>query len=360
VKKVSLRKIAQVAGVSHAAAGFALQNQPGVSAATRERILKVARELGYSPDARLGQWMTGVRKATSKDLLPIAWLNTSDDEDSWHHHRFHTPYLEGARARALELGYKLDEIWCRQPKMTMRRLAEILYQRGIEGVIVTHPARHFRLNWDHLASVSLGATLMAPRLHRITTDLNFNLQLALKSLRRLGYQRIGICLQREVDTASHSGLRAMARDLYFNASRRRRIPPLFHPPAWKKGYDQKAHLAAWLRRYKPDAIVGYDNHLVLWTEEAGFRVPEDIGVAHLAVDDDVLDWGGIHSRRSEIGATAVDWLVSLMRNHQFGVPKTPLTITVRGSWQMGRTLRRPGKTEEAAPEKTGQALITPR
>jgi LacI family transcriptional regulator len=341
--KASVGNIARLAGVSTAAVSFALQNQPGVSAATRARILGIAKKLGYAPDARIANWMARVREAKSKDLLPIAWLNTAWQKDAWRTYLFHSPYMEGAEARALELGYKIEDIWFHEPGMTMNRLSKILYQRGIEGVIVTHPARHLRLDWNYLASVALGSSLLAPRLHRVTADLNFNLQLALKSLKRLGYRRIGICLMQELDTASHYTVRATARDLYFNASSAERIPPLFHPTfSYQKRKDYegetKEEMIAWLRRNKPEVIVGHDSRLKQWAEAAGFRVPEDVGVVHLAIDDDVLDWAGIHSRRREMGATVVEWLVSLMRNHQFGVPKTPLNILVRGSWRTGKTL----------------------
>jgi len=336
--KASVRNIAQVAGVSPMAASFALNNKPGVSTATRERILRIARELGYAPNARLSGLMAQVRTATLQDLLPIAWLNTAREKDAWHSFLFQTPYLEGARARALELGYKLEEFWCHEPGMTMRRLSRILYQRGIEGVIVTHPERHVRLDWDCLASVALGASLLVPKLHQIAPDINFNFQLALKSLRRLGYRRIGICLSPDVDSASHYTTRATANDLYFRASISDRVPPLFYPPFWTEGLDKEKKMLAWFKRYKPEVIVGHDNRIVQWLQRAGFRVPGDVGVVHLAVDDDVLDWAGIHSRRRQMGVTAVDQLVALMRSHQYGVPETPLNIRVCGTWQNGRTL----------------------
>jgi LacI family repressor for deo operon, udp, cdd, tsx, nupC, and nupG len=44
--------VARVAGVSKAAVSFALNNRPGVAADTRERILAVARELGWTPSLR--------------------------------------------------------------------------------------------------------------------------------------------------------------------------------------------------------------------------------------------------------------------------------------------------------------------
>jgi DNA-binding LacI/PurR family transcriptional regulator len=339
--KVSLGDIARVAGVSSMAVSRALLNKPGVSEATRERILGIAKTLGYAPDARLSSLMAQIRKTTSRDLLPIAWLNTCHERDAWQTPTYHTPYMEGARARAQELGYKIEDIWAHEPGLTMKRLSRILYQRGIEGVIVTFPARHFRLDWDHLASVALGTSLLAPGLHRVTADLNFNLQLALKSLRRLNYNRIGICLWPQVESASHYTIRATARDLYFSASPKERIPPLFHTRDNSEGKTQAKEMLSWLERYRLEVIVGHDGHIKPWLEGAGYCVPEDIGLVHLAVDDDVLDWAGIQSRRRETGATAVDQLVGLMRNRQYGVPKVPLNILIRGTWQNGKTLRVP-------------------
>jgi LacI family transcriptional regulator len=353
-RKPSLGDIARLAGVSPAAVTLALQNKPRVSPATRARILGIARDLGYSPDPRIASWMARVRDAKSKDLLPIAWLNTAAEEDAWQRYRFQSPYLEGARQRALQLGYRIEEIWCAQEGMTMRRLARILYQRGIEGAIVTFPALHLRLNWDHLASVALGGSLLAPRLHRITADVGFNLLLALKHLKRLGYRRIGVCLQRNTGRASYDNVRAIARDFYLSAAEAERIPPLFHPPQGVRHLDYQDEnepaTVAWLKRYEPDAIIGYDNRLEKWAKTAGFRVPEDVGLVHLAVDDDVLDWAGVHSRRHKIGATAAEWLVSLMQRRQFGVPETPLNILIEGAWQTGRTLG-------PAPMATRQPLI---
>ncbi|WP_253257430.1 LacI family DNA-binding transcriptional regulator [Arthrobacter sp. Hiyo1] len=45
---VTINDVAQAAGVSKGAVSYALNGQPGVSDDTRERILRVARELGGS------------------------------------------------------------------------------------------------------------------------------------------------------------------------------------------------------------------------------------------------------------------------------------------------------------------------
>lgn len=49
--RVTIKDIAQKAGVSIAAVSKALNNQQGVSAHTRKKILKISRNLGYTPNA---------------------------------------------------------------------------------------------------------------------------------------------------------------------------------------------------------------------------------------------------------------------------------------------------------------------
>jgi DNA-binding LacI/PurR family transcriptional regulator len=51
VKRPTISDIARLAGVTKAAVSFALNGQPGVSAATRERILAIAAEIGFEPSS---------------------------------------------------------------------------------------------------------------------------------------------------------------------------------------------------------------------------------------------------------------------------------------------------------------------
>ncbi|MFA7343743.1 MAG: LacI family DNA-binding transcriptional regulator [Terrimicrobiaceae bacterium] len=336
---VSLGEISRVAGISRAAAGYAMRNSPGVSPATRERVQAIARRLGYVPDARMAAIMAGVRGTKSKDLQPLAWLNTSEEEDAWHRYKFMSPYLEGARERARALGYRLDEIWTHEAGMTMSRISKILYHRGIEGVIVTHSARHVRLDWDRLAAVSLEGSLLAPRLQHVVRDSHYNLLLALKMLKRSGYRRIGICLENEFNRHSHRSLMAAAHHFHLAVPNPDRIPPLFYAreePTGRPGSNKQ--ISRWLSRYRPDAVVGHSNCLVSCVEAAGYRVPEEIGIVHLGTDDDVSDWAGICSHRRKVGILAAELVVSLIHNRQFGVPDVAVSTVVRGTWHPGRTL----------------------
>lgn len=50
MKRLTIRDIAEATGVSPGAVSFALNNKPGVSEATRKRIIETATELGWSPN----------------------------------------------------------------------------------------------------------------------------------------------------------------------------------------------------------------------------------------------------------------------------------------------------------------------
>jgi LacI family transcriptional regulator len=337
--KVSIRDIARAAGISNAAASYALQNKPEVSRATRDRVVRIARRMGYAPDARLSAWMARVRETKAKDFLPIAWLNAHPEKDTWTRCKWFSPYLEAARERCRQLGFRLEEIWLHQPGMTMRRVSQILEQQGIEGVIVTHYATHFRLNWDHLAGVSIEHVTLAPRLHRVNTDFFYNFLLAVKMLKRHRYERIGVCLEESLDRRTHQGIRAMNHYREAALAKGRRIPLFaYNGDPGEQGRLAQKRMGVWLRRYRPEVIVGHDNRLVDWVEAAGYRIPEDVGVVHLATDDDVSDWAGILSNKRTIGAVAVELLISLIQNRQYGVPKTAVYTAVQGTWHPGRTL----------------------
>src|ERR1700722_10253596 len=51
MRRPTIADVAQRAGVTKAAVSFALNGQPGVSAATRERILAIAQEVGFQPNS---------------------------------------------------------------------------------------------------------------------------------------------------------------------------------------------------------------------------------------------------------------------------------------------------------------------
>ena len=345
-KAAGLAEIAATLGLSRMAVSLALRNQPGVGPATRTRVLAAAKKLGYVPDARMAEWMAQVRSTKKQDLLPIAWINTDEEPNIWQKYPFFTPYWEGASTRARELGYRLDEFWLHEPGMSEARLSQILFQRGIEGVLVAPPKRlsigRLRLKWDHFAGVTFEKAIWAPHLHVVLRDHHYNLMLALKLLRRFGYRRIGVCVGEQTNRRSRYLYPATLGHFHSSIPKEERIPWFIH--RYKPESD--IQFEAWMRRWKPDVVVGQNREMVEWVERLGRKVPEEIGVVHLAIEDDCIDWAGIFSRKREIGALSIEILVSLLRARQKGIPAFAAETLVPGTWRNGKTLLvpKPGRS----------------
>lgn len=61
--KVTIFDVAKASGVSSSAVSYALNGKSGVSDVTRDKVLKVAHELGWKPNARHRRWPRRRRSA---------------------------------------------------------------------------------------------------------------------------------------------------------------------------------------------------------------------------------------------------------------------------------------------------------
>lgn len=339
-KAVALADIARAAGVSRMTVSLALRNDPRTAAATRERIQNIAKQLGYAPDSRLASWMTQIRETASRDLVTIAWLNASSEQDAWRRYRYLSPYLEGAQKRCAQLGYKLEEFWLQSRGMSSARLSKILYSRGIKGVIITPPhdglgLGQVKLDWQHFACVSFEEkALRAPQIPRVAQDWFYNMTLALKILRRGGYRRIGVFIGGQAERRSSHTLRAAVEYFHQRVPAKERLPLLINT---EPGIPE-TEISQWLQKHRPDVVVGLQSELVDAARAAGFRVPSEVGIVHLALEDDCADWAGVWACKREIGALAADAVIARMQKHDCGVPEIRSDTLVPGRWKPGKTL----------------------
>src|SRR5882757_9576940 len=170
----TMQQIADAAGVSRMAVSLALRNSPKISAPTTARIRQLADELGYRPNPMVSALMTQLRQARDvKKPSVIAYVTAFPTEGGWRRPGPSVAFHEGARQRAGELGYTLEEWWLRRPGMTERRFCEILNTRDIHGMIVAPlPAGSGELefDWAHFAAASISYSLPAPELNRVSND----------------------------------------------------------------------------------------------------------------------------------------------------------------------------------------------
>src|SRR5215207_2170180 len=128
---MTLKQIADRARVSRATVSYALRNHPKIPRETREHIQEVARSLGYRPNPRVAGLMAHIRRGRARpfgERIAYVWVHTTRGEAR--RNGFLQAVLKGARDRAEQAGYALEEFWTSDPGMTDLRVQKIIRARG--------------------------------------------------------------------------------------------------------------------------------------------------------------------------------------------------------------------------------------
>lgn len=336
-QRITIREIAEAAGVHHTTVSRALRANRQIPEATRLRIKEIAKAMGYKPDPALSALMSHRSSKLNKSYqATLAWVTNYPSRQGWLMDE-KIGYFIGAKRRAAELGYFLEEFWLAEPGIKNRRASAILSARSIQGLIFLPQPRaraHLNLDWNRFSAISISHTLSSPHLHVVTNHHFRSMALLMRKLRSLGYKRPGFaCRQRIHESVDRAWAAAFA--IYQSKEFAAQIPLFLY-----REHDI-AEFARWLRQHQPDVIVTHEEAVLDWLQGLNLRIPEEIGVAMAAVHGLPSHCSGIDENNETVGALAVDLVVEMIHKNLTGIPKTPVTTLVEGIWVEGKTVRSP-------------------
>ncbi len=333
-----MKDVAAKAGVHHSTVSLCIKNSPRIPETTRSRVLKIARELGYRPHPYMNTLVHTRRRGRvgkSSGVLAFVLFNTpGDDWRAWMPQL--KEWIDSARERAGARGFRLEEINTTWEQTTPRRLGDILYNRGITGVLLgpTHQSMEtLDWPWSRFAVVALGPSLREPRVHRVRHHYFQAMLTAMDECRKLGYRRTGLVLKEEVN------LKMEQRWLGAHILKQHEFQ-VNNPPRPLLTRDwSSATLIRWFREEKPDAIIAVNaTDTALWLKRAGVRIPEDVGLVSLA-SNKTGTVSGVYQDGPMLGRRAVSLLIDLMEDNLYGLHPHPTLLLVNGIWNPGNTLR---------------------
>jgi LacI family transcriptional regulator len=338
VRSVTLRQIAEAAHVSHTAVSMALRRDPGVSAATGERIRKVARKLGYRPDPFVAALLSRVRTGRTPRLqAKLAFIDPASDRQPWADFWTNAKFRAGAAARAFELGFEIEDFQPAADGITYSRLSGILWSRGIRGVVLG-VFEHYQqgvidLRWERFAAATQGYSIVHPELHRSCHFHWDAMMQASTALHAAGYRRLGFAFTHQASwRVRHLWLGAYQA---FHASR----ALAFLPPHLAQGPDLlRQEFLDWHERHTPDAILTIHPEIAVWLRAAGWRVPQDVALVHVDRHEEAdPTWAGIDQNTRAVGARAAELVIEQLRNNDYGLPQHPKVVLTHGAWVSGTT-----------------------
>lgn len=337
-RRITIRDIAERAGVHFSTVSLALRNSPKLRPEVCKQIRALADELGYVPDpamTALTAYRNSIRPVHYQATL--AWVNNWPVQAELRRIRTFELYFQGALERAGQLGYRIDELWLHAPGMTPASAHAILKARNITGLLLApQPFAHTPLGLDlsGFSPLAFGYSLQPSNLHVVTNHQYQSASLLMRSLSEIGYRRIGLFLRSDWDEKVNGSYLSGLLFMQHHAPAADRVPPLLT----KDGLE--AEFIAWFKFHKPDVVVVVDRAVRGWIEKKlKLRIPEDVGLANLNVDPTDPWQAGISQNDRLIGATAVDFLAGMLQRNERGVPATPIRTLVEGVWKNGHSVR---------------------
>lgn len=339
---VTQQMIADSVGVHLSTVSLALRNDVRLPPATRQKIQTAAKRLGYSPNPLVSLLLSRVRRRNAAYRGTLGYLHTVPENTPRLRGHVQRNYLAGARRRAAELGYNLDEFFL-SPELTTRRLMEMLHTRNITGLVVAHmpsplcPSRTLPFDVGSFAAVSIGVPLATPQIHYVANDQYMRAVLAARELLALGYRRLGLVLGGSFDSAmSHrcsAGFWAVQEY----------IAGLARLPICHVSENAPGEFRDWLQEHKPDAVLGTHHSILGLLELFGRKAPEDVGWVNLDWMPEYKNCAGVYGNSGDIGAAAVELVISQLHRGELGPPTRAMNYFVSGTWQAGKTVRRIGE-----------------
>jgi DNA-binding LacI/PurR family transcriptional regulator len=340
-KSVSIAEIAKNLGVHKSTVSRALREDPRIPPATRVKVRQAANRLGYVFDP-VSSSLAQYRRKKNKSILlrQLAWIDNWPTEKGYLQHLHAAEYYNSAVAHAKKRGFELKPFWLRQPDTTPQKAAEMLVSQGVRGLIFapqSRPHATVRFPWNQFSVVSIGYSMVRPRLHVVAKHQYHDISMGLAELNNLGYRRVGLATHYEhTQRTDRNHWAGFLVNQHFSAKGDR--VPVFSPKL-KEDFNSQNFLT-WFNKYGPEVVISHDRRVYEWLQESGRKIPKDVGFMCLTVPAGNKTFSGIDHQPHIVGESAVDFLISMLQRNELGIPAFPLCLISKSKWIKGKTLRR--------------------
>lgn len=333
--RVTHKDIAAKFGCDKSTVSLALRGNPRIPVETRRQICELAESMGYRPDPALA--MLARHRWARNDSDPgatLAYVVDKSDEDAYGQQSNQFAY---ASERAQQRGYNLMEFDLAEYRR-MERASNVLYNRGIQGVILPYmprgaAARIHGPEWNRFTVVCCSFGWARAPFHVVAPDIFEGTRCVWQHVVARGYTRIGAAMFRHAPVAVDDYTRLGA----CMVEQTELVPVARHIPILQSDPLDKSAFLRWMKQHKPDAVIGFINRVYDWLIEGGYRVPEDVAFACLNVWPNE-PYSGLSVQHPQVARSAIDFLISQMHENQFGVPPVQHCLLLEPNWVEGRTL----------------------
>lgn len=218
----------------------------------------------------------------------------------------------------------------------LRQGARRWYHEGVKGVIfgMFQEVEWLQsVNWSEFSLLFLGGTCPVPFLHTVKGDAAMAMEMTLGRALTSTEERVGVVLHQHRFPVHDDRMReGMARMMLVQLSLRRRVPLLLESLEAPLAVQQR-RLKEWLLRYRPGRVVGF--HLLDWMLQSVGVFAKKRGSLFVVIQDPPAQGPGAVEPTALQAKQAVQWMDTMIRHREVGVPEHPLHMLVPPEWSDG-------------------------
>ena len=311
---------------------LALRDNPRISAATRDRIKRLAAELGYHPDPELSRLMNHLRASrTARGKIGIALIDFYPTA-GFVENVYNAKIRLGATRRAEELGFSITPMHAADYKLSLPNLLKVVRARGLEGALLLPSVVPIELdtsvNWNGISVVATSKSILAPRFHCIVPNQFGNTMRLLETLQGHGHRRICAVFDELFDERTAHNFTAAVN---WQPGRTTLIVPQDASPS-----DRAELVAGWLTEQKPDAVFAQSDAVTAAIPRLRRVRPRlSFQVISLGAHNSA-GFSYVDERADLVGSGAIDVLGGMMYYHETGIPAHPRTTLIDGKLVLSR------------------------
>jgi len=322
-KYVTIKDIAKIAGVSMNTVSRAFNNKPDISKETKERILKIAQELGYVKNFTA----SSLKQKESK----IIGVVISDSANP-----FYAETLKGIEAAARKYGYQIILCNTERDYRIEKEMIRILIGRRVDGLIIG-PVQTGYEDIKMLEDMKFPTVILGRHFEDIEIDEIYNNEvkggyLATKHLIERGRRKIVMLNGFLEISAARMRLEGYKKALFDYGIDFDESGVLIGDIDFISGYERTLDLIE--RKKEFDAIFCYNDMIAFGAvkalREKGFKIPEDVSIVGY---DDVLyselidpPLTTVRIKKYELGFEAMKMLMSRLKGRRKKIKKVILDV----------------------------------
>jgi LacI family transcriptional regulator len=325
--------VALAARVHKSTVSLALRNQPKLNAATRERIRKIAVELGYRPDPMLDLFNLHRRTlAPPRPAGALAFVSDLPNPAAFSRSERHETIFSAAREEAKRLSFALELFLVGSAQLSPARLSQVLQARGITGILLgaLSPATHsLNIDWSKFCVIGIESMQVEPRVDNVSTDYCQAARLSFLQLWQRGRRNVGFAIAQNLGAEIEGQLRA-GYLVEASAKGSARKVPCFRIAENRANIE---YLSEWILAEKLDAVVGCGVDVPGLA--ASINSGEDGRVVWASIDIRALQSGCpcVPGILGDLGKRAVELLIMRLQINLLGLPANPATTFFPVEWR---------------------------